>query len=45
MSKKFGLFGMGVPSPPILKEIFFADLHDLGHKRKKEKSENDPNLS
>ena len=21
--------------PPILKNIFFADLHDLGHERKK----------
>ena len=29
-------------SPPILKKIFFADLHDLVHERKK--CENDPIL-
>ena len=47
MSKKFWLSGKGVPSPPILKKIFFADLHDLGYERKKNKKkcENDPNFS
>ena len=34
MSKKFWLSGKGVPSPHT-KKIFFADLHDLGHERKK----------
>ena len=29
--------------PPILKKIFFADLHDLVHERKK--CENDPILT
>ena len=29
--------------PPHTKKIFFANLHDLGHKRKK-KCENDPIL-
>ena len=36
ISKIFGLSGKGVP-PPILKFFFFADLHYLGHERKKNK--------
>ena len=36
MSKIFGLPGRGYP-PPIQKKIFFADFHDLGHERKKNK--------
>ena len=45
ISKIFGLSGKGVP-PPILKFFFFADLHYLGHERKKiKKCENDPILS
>ena len=40
-SVNFHTFG-----PPILEKNFFADLHDLGHKRKKiKKCENDPILS
>ena len=35
MSKKLWLSGKGVPPTHTLKEIFFADLHDLGYKRKK----------
>ena len=46
ISKIFGLSGKGVPPPPILKFFFFADLHYLGHERKKiKKCENDPILS
>ena len=36
ISKVFGLSGKGVP-PPHTEKFFFADLHYLGHERKKNK--------
>ena len=45
MSKNFDFQVRGY-LPPILEKNFFADLHDLGHKRKKiKKCENDPILA